>query len=130
MIDFISTRPGTNEEDARCAKLLAAVIAAAIQDAGEAPSNEEIKKQRNICKAPCAAIHWLFDKESVFPLYCQLIGLEAESIRSALLNVDSMPDSAADKTFKPNQRRAIRMRYRWLANDKDINFKAEDYDDE
>lgn len=129
MIDLISTRPGTREEDARCAKLLAAVIAAAVQDASEAPSNEENKKQRNICKAACAAIHWLFDKESVFPLYCQLIGLEAESIRKALLEINSMHDSAADKIFRPNQRRAIRLRYRWLANDKDINFKAEDYDE-
>ncbi len=130
MIDFLSTRENTSAEDARCARLLAAVIGSAIQDASEQPSHEEIKKQRNLCKAPCAAIHWLFDKESVFPLYCQLIGLEAESIRNALLERDAMPDSAADKLFKPSHRRAVRMRYRWLANDKNVNFKPEDYDDE
>ena len=130
MIDLLSTRVNTSEDDARCARLLAAIIGSAIQDASDPPSNEEVKKQRNICKAPCAAIHWLFDKASVFPLYCQLIGLEADAIRNALLERDSMPDSAADKIFKPSQRRAIRMRYRWLANDKDVNFKAEDYDDE
>lgn len=130
MIDLVSTRPGTSEEDARCARLLTAVISTAIQDAGEQPSHEEIKKQRNLCKAPCAAIHWLFDKESLFPLYCSLIGVDAESIRKALLEIDAYPGSPSDKTFRPSQRRAIRMRYRWLANDKDVNFKAEDYDDE
>jgi len=129
MIDFISTRNSTNEEDARCARLLTTVITTAIQDASIMPSQREQKAQRNLSTEPCAAIHWLFDKESVFPLYCQLIGMDAESIRRALIFTDNEPGSVSDKLFNGLQRRAIRARYRWLANDKDINFTAEDYDE-
>ena len=129
MMDFLSTRINTDSESARCARLLAAVIAAAIEDAGNAPTNEELKNQRNICKKACAAIHWLFDEQSVFPLYASLIGVDAESIRRALLEVNVAPDSVSGKLFKPTQRRALRLRYRWLANDKDVNFKPEDYDE-
>lgn len=129
MIDFVSTRPTTSEEDGRCARLLTAVIVAAIEDASEHPAPSEVKNQRNSCTSACAAIHWLFDEKSVFPLYASLIGLEAESIRKALLSVNTTPDSSADKLFRPSQRRALRLRYRWLANDKDVNFTAEDYDE-
>lgn len=130
MIDFLSTRPKTSAEDARCARLLTAIIASAIHDASEKPSPAEVKNQRNLCKNACAAIHWLFDKESVFPLYCSLMGVDAESIRRALINTDTMPGSDADKTYGAAQRRSLRARYRWLANDKDVNFQPEDYDEE
>ena len=130
MIDFIATRKNTSEEDARCARLLTAVITTAIQDASEMPAAAEVKQQRNISKAPCAAIHWLFDKESVFPLYCGLIGVDAESIRRALLGTNTLPGTEADKSYSAHQRRSLRARYRWLANDENVNFKPEDYDDE
>ena len=129
MIDFISTRNGTSEEDARCARLLTTVITTAIQDASIMPSQREQKEKRNISSDARAAIHWLFDKESVFPLYCQLIGMDAESVRRALIFTDNEPGSVSDKLFTGLQRRAIRARYRWLANDKDITFSAEDYDE-
>lgn len=86
-IDFLSTRSNTDQQTAACARLLAAVIAAAIVDARAPFSTEEKASRRNNAKAR-AAISFLFDETSVFPLYAKLIGSSHLSMRKALLERD------------------------------------------
>jgi hypothetical protein len=106
MIDFISSRTDIDDQTAACARLIAAVIAQAIRDACERPSNQEKHLELNRHVDALHAIDFLFNNASVFPRYAALIGASHESIRSALLE----PTGGG---IDEGQRRIIRIRLQW-----------------
>lgn len=116
MLDLVSTRELTDEWTAKCARLLAAVIAMAIQDAAQRPSVEEQKLEQNIDPDASEAIAWLFDESQiVFPVYCRLIGANAITIRQALL--EPGPNNAL---YTQIHRRIIRARVAWWRKTQEI----------
>jgi hypothetical protein len=91
VIDFLSTREQTTEDDAACARLLAAVIAHAIRDCVKPPNAAERRgtaSQITMDPDAFSALRFLFGKHSAFPLYAWLIGADAPAIRRALLDGD------------------------------------------
>lgn len=105
MIDFISTHPAATPQTVACARLLAAVIAQAIEDASS--------KQATVGDN-AAAINWLFDKSSTFSKYASLIGADAESIRKALL-APAGDNEPKNSRFDESKRRYLRSSYvKWL----------------
>jgi hypothetical protein len=113
MIDFVSTRETTDPQTAACARLLATVIAHAISDASTPPSRDEKKQGRNLDSDAIAAIDFLFGEDSVFPLYADLIGASAESIRHALINVRQPPALNTRVTYREEDQRILLARVRW-----------------
>lgn len=105
MIDFISSNPNAHPQTVACARLLAAVIAQAIQDA----SSKQATGAENF-----AAIDWLFSKTSSFEDYARLIGADAEQIRTALLEPPPDIEPKSSK-FDASNRRYLRASYmKWL----------------
>lgn len=115
MLDLVSTR-GVDPETRGCAQLLAAVIADACKNACSPPSDREKKLRRNIDTAdsdPDASMRFLFERGSPFALYASFIGLEAESLRIALLG-NRLAGPNTDRVFTEADRRAFRVRYQWF----------------
>lgn len=114
MIDFVSTRTTVDHQTQACARLLAAVISQAVQDAAIPFGNfnikgrifDENKLKKNINSTARAAIQWLFFPGSTFPAYASLIGLNAKSIREHLLE----HRYEESKLITTEQRRIIRIR--------------------
>lgn len=94
MLDFVSTRATTDEQTAKCAKLLAAVIAQAIRDACAHITAETSAEQRRRDANAREAILFLFGPDSVFPLYAALIGSSAYAIRAALMALAAADDES------------------------------------
>lgn len=109
MIDFVSTS-AADPQTVACARLLSAVIAQAIRDACKPMNSREKREDRNIDGDAQKAIRFLFSPDSVFPLYAQLIGSSAESIRSALINKADEVTSSPKALFKEADRRTLRAR--------------------
>ena len=84
MLDFVSTREGTDAETRGCARLVAAVIASAVRDACEPPTSEELRTHSNRKTSARQALRFLFGRHSVFSLYAELIGTNADTMRAAL----------------------------------------------
>lgn len=106
MIDFISTHPSAHPQTVACARLLAAVIAQAVEDA----SSKQVAMADN-----AAAVSWLFDRSSLFSKYAALIGADAEVIRNALLTPAS-GNEPINSRFDESRRRYLRASYvKWLA---------------
>lgn len=109
MFDLVSTRGSTDELTANCGRLLVAVIAQAIHDACERPSQEEAKQFINLKADARAAVEWLFDENDiVFTVYAKLIGANAQTIREALLSPGTQ-----NALFPEASRRILHARYRW-----------------
>jgi hypothetical protein len=64
---------------------LTAVITTAIRDAVAPAPKKEGYERRDVLFKAREAIAWLFDDQSVCPLYAGLIGLDAPAIRRALV---------------------------------------------
>lgn len=114
MIDLISTRDSTDPHTAGCARLLASVIADAIHCASRPPRKEEVEFEINRNWESCDAARsmwFLFDDDSPFFLYAKLIGLDAESVRLALL--DPSKTYTPKGGFSDGEARIIRIRYQW-----------------
>jgi uncharacterized protein (DUF2342 family) len=109
MIDFISSNPSAHPQTVACARLLAAVIAQAIEDA----SSRQATGAENF-----AAVDWLFSKTSAFEDYARLIGADAGQIRTALL--EPPPDiEPKSSRFDASKRRYLRSSYtKWLTRRK------------
>lgn len=115
MIDLLSTRNNVDDQTRACARLLAAVIAQAVQDAAtpfsvfkgkdDKPIYES-KVKRNLNREARLAIRWLFFPDSLFPGYASLIGLNAQAIRDNLLS----HRYETSKMLTTEQRRIITMR--------------------
>ena len=105
MIDLISTHPSADKQTISCARLLAAVIAQAIDDASNKHANSVDQ---------LAAIDWLFDTTSSFKQYATLIGVDAAAIRTALLSPPPQVETMHSK-FDSSRRRHLRILYvKWL----------------
>lgn len=105
MIDFISSDLSADPQTVACARLLAAVIARAIEDASD--------KQADI-DDNLSAIDWLFDESSTFEDYAKLIGADARAIRRALLDPPSDIEPQKSR-FSSGKRRHLRICYmKWL----------------
>lgn len=119
MIDLVSTR-NVDEQTRACARLLASVIAQAVQDAatpfGTVLLHDKLvyesKTKRNLNLDARSAVRWLFFPNSVFPLYASMIGLDAQAIRENLLN-NRYEDS---RLLSSEQRNIIRTRLRFEKN--------------
>ena len=107
MIDFTSTREGTDPQTKACARLLVAVIASAIRDASQPLGCEEREGGRPRVE-PERAMRFLFDDTSFFPLYAKAIGSSAGSIRRNLL---TLRKDEENRTFPLARRRALVDRY-------------------
>jgi hypothetical protein len=107
MIDFISTHPGADPQTVAGARLLAAVIAQAIDDASNkhAPAGEAL-----------AAVNWLFSKDTTFEKYATLIGANPQAMRDALLSsIDPAAVKPKTERFDESRRRKLRENYgHWL----------------
>jgi len=93
VIDFVATREGIDKDTQACARLLTAIISLAIKDACKPPNSRERRgkpQKTDIDRDALSAILFLFDSDehSNFSLYASLIGVEAPSIRRALLEGD------------------------------------------
>ena len=115
-MDLVSTRDGTDVQSARCARLLASVIAQAIKDAAVTPFGEEKKRRRNAGNS-FRAIQFLFEPQGVFDVYASLIGSSGDDIRRALLNRHRLHPGHRT-LFSDRDRRVIQLRYHWYRNDK------------
>ena len=106
MIDFISSDPSAHPQTVASARLLAAVIAQAIEDAagvGQVTPSETL-----------AAVDWLFSKTSSFEDYARMVGADAGQIRSALLEPASEMEPKNNR-FDSSKRRKLRAAYvSWL----------------
>lgn len=113
MIDFVSTSAGVEPQARGSARLLAAVIAKAIVDAAEPFSKNEKKRRRNLNSEARQAIHFLFARNTVFPLYASLIGSSAKAIRVAVMNPHStITYKNSGLSFDAGSTRQIRQRLR------------------
>lgn len=107
MIDFVSTHPDAHPQTVACARLLAAVIAQAVDDASSSKST---------IAESSAAVDWLFDETSTFAKYAYLIGADAQAMRGAML----APHEAAElqplhNKFDESRRRKLRQNHAvWL----------------
>lgn len=107
MIDFISSNPSAHPQTVACSRLLAAVIAQAIDDASSKHCSSSDQ---------AAAINWLFNKNSIFGHYAALIGADAGAIRKALLEPHNAaaPKEIINK-FPADKRRWLKVNYyQWL----------------
>jgi hypothetical protein len=111
MLDFLSSRPSTDEQTRRCAGLLATIIADSIRTLGVKPRKEEFKRRGSDGDAQ-ESLNFLFRKDSPFPVYAQLIGLDAQAIREKVLQI-SEHDKNLVPDWGPMQRKAARLRIHW-----------------
>jgi hypothetical protein len=112
MIDFVSTRHTTDSQTAACARLLAAVIAQAIKDASTPLNTDERRQRRNLNCEARQAIHFLFGRDSVFPLYASLVGSSADAIRGALMDKSRSAWFTVSRDFSDGHRRVLGQRAR------------------
>lgn len=83
MIDLVSTRYETDPEVAACARMVAAIISQAIEDACvRLPLSP--KKRREAQHVADGGIHFLFGDNPQFKKYAELIGLSADDVRLAI----------------------------------------------
>lgn len=112
MIDFVSSNPSADPQTVACARLIAAVIAQAIDDA----SSKTCTEAENF-----SAINWLFDKSSTFEEYARLIGADAGAMRKALLAPPGNTSPRYSK-FDPMKRRHLKMSHaNWLKRHERVN---------
>lgn len=79
MIDFVSTHADAHPQTIACARLLAAVIAQAIEDASKTQKTREDRIDAE------AATEWLFNPSTTLTKYAYLIGANAQAMREAML---------------------------------------------
>ena len=107
MIDFISTHPNADSQTIACARLLAAVIAQAVEDA----SNKDGRSGD-----ASSATAWIFEEGSAFEQYANLIGANPKALRAALI-APSEPGQFTPKNsrFDESKRRTLRLNHiQWL----------------
>jgi hypothetical protein len=85
MMDLVSTRHTTDQHTAGCARLLAAVITTAAQDAALGDKT---------------AARFLFGKDPTFEVYARLIGTSAPALRKRLVDASPLPRGLRSKGSK------------------------------
>lgn len=109
MFDLISTDATTDRESANCARLLAAVIAQAIDDASTMPTTVERGNKRNSPVA-ASALHFLFGDNPMFERYATLIGADPVAMREALTSKTIKLNTAKGARFSEHDRRCLQFR--------------------
>lgn len=109
MIDFVSTQAGINSQSAACARLLAAVIARALEDLAIKPTEKEWKNGVNLQAEPTRSVR--FFKGKLFPHYAALIGMDAKSFIYYLTQEGKKGHRGS--RFDEMDYRTIRSRLRW-----------------
>ena len=94
-IDFTSTRHGIDSQSQRCAKLIAAIIAQALRDLTERPSNGEILCSRNENGDAIRSIS--FFRSQRFLNYADLVGFSGKEFLKRL-RFGSAPQKNDDKS--------------------------------
>jgi len=103
MIDFVSTHPNADQQTVACARLLAAVIAQAIEDASSKHSSGSEAQ---------SAVAWLFDEDTNFAGYAALIGADPQAMRKALLEPHRNSDvDPKHSRFDEGRRRVFRINH-------------------
>jgi hypothetical protein len=131
MLDLVSTREDIDPQTAANAKLLAAIIADAVRQASQKPSKQEQAARRNLDHDnyhPGLSIWFLFNDESVFKTYAQLIGLEAQAFRDAFLSDRTLKERTVKgqpAPFTSMERRVIKQRYAWYREEQVALRKAQ-----
>jgi hypothetical protein len=126
VFDLVSTRDDVDPQTARCAQLLAAVIADAVRQAAQKPTGREQQLERNLDSEisnyhPATSLWFLFDEESPLKIYAQHIGLSAKDLREALLSDRQLTEHAIKghpAPFSSFDRRTIKLRHRWYLAEK------------
>jgi hypothetical protein len=116
VIDFISSNPSADSQTIACARLLAAVIAQAIEDASS----------RHSASGDAAfATAWLFEEGSIFEKYAMLIGADPQRMRNALLSPhDPTEIKPRLDRFDESKRRMLRQNYAHWLKRKELLRKA------
>lgn len=130
MIDFFRTSTAMDVVADGSAKLLAAVIAHSIESASSKPNALEEKYRMNMdteTNDPKTSLWFLFDPKSPFVAYARLIGLDADSIRDALL--DPNKKYGPKSPFSEIDARTFRLRYNWYRNESAlVNFVPDEFE--
>ena len=79
MIDFISTRPGIDEQSKRCAHFIAAILAQAVNDLSIPFNASEKKYRKNTCDDALASVKFFYEKNSPFKVYASAIGIDPQA---------------------------------------------------
>lgn len=109
MIDYVSTQAGIDSQSAACARLLAAVIAKALEDLATKPTEKEWKNGVNLQAEPTRSVR--FFKGKLFPHYAALIGMDAKSFIYYLTQEGKKGHRGS--RFDEMDYRTIRSRLRW-----------------
>ena len=109
MMDLVSTRADVDAQTQGCARLLAAVIAKAVEDLTVAPTGKERKTATNLQTEPVRSVR--FFRSKLFLYYAQLIGVSGEALLEHLVDREIMP-LKKDKLTTADYR-IIRARLRW-----------------
>lgn len=109
MMDLVSTRNDVDQQTQGCAKLLAAVIAKAIEDLTIEPTRREQKSAINYQVDAVRSV--IFLRSKTFLHYCQLIGVNGEALMYNLAYKEMKPKKS-DKLSEAHYR-IIKARLRW-----------------
>ena len=109
MIDYVSTQAGIDSQSAACARMLAAVIAKALEDLSIKPTEKEWKNGVNLQAEPTRSVR--FFKGKLVPHYAALIGMDANSFMYYLTQEGKKGHRGS--RFDEMDYRTIRSRLRW-----------------
>lgn len=113
MVDFTSTQQGIDDQSARCARLVAAVIAQALRDLA-IPINENEKKHGiNLVGNAYESLKFFYDSSSPFKQYAVMVGVEAKPFIDNLESRDYESQEVKHPYLKDRELRTIRRRLRW-----------------
>ena len=119
MIDLISTHEGVEEETKSAAHLVAGVIAIAIKDLCVVPTKDELVNRCNLNRHAVGSLKFFFSKSSMFIVYANLIGIDANIFVKAL-EKRRFEENAQKRTKIPYLTHAdvksIRTRINWWQN--------------
>lgn len=113
MIDLTST--STNDaQTARCAHLLAAVVARIVMDACTPPTKAEQQDGINRDADACESLRIMLSRRSTFHAYCGLIGINGDALVSALMSDRPLLDTPVrgKMRFTERHRKAFQWRSR------------------
>lgn len=118
MIDFVSTHPNADPQTVACARLLAAVIAQAVEDASSRHSSGAEAQ---------SAVAWLFDEGTSFARYATLIGANPQAMREAMLapHEDNGIDPKHNR-FDESKRRVFRIHHMNYVKRRQLEKEARD----
>ena len=113
MIDFISTHPAIDNQTARCARLISAIIAQALRDLTIPVTENEKRHGINLVSNCYESLRFFYDENSPFKTYAVMVGTEAKPILQNLENRDYESQKVKHPYLKDRELRTLRRRIRW-----------------